>query len=57
MEFVLTGADSLTRAIAIRPTTIAPLQYQAGASGFPVHLISAVMTNCVEPPKVEIANA
>src|SRR6476660_7831288 len=51
------GADSRAASIAANPTIAAPVQYQAGASGLPVTLISQVTAYCVVPPNVAMANA
>ena len=51
------GADSRAAHMAARPTAVAAVQYQAGASGLPVTLMSQVMRNWVEPPKVEMETA
>src|ERR1700689_5760413 len=55
--FSLSGAVSGISDAVASPSSRAPIQYHAGASGLPVRSMSQVMTNCVEQPNTEIANA
>ncbi len=54
---VFTGAVSFIAAIARKPATIAPVMYQAGASGEPVTSISQVTIYWAEPPNTATASA
>jgi hypothetical protein len=51
------GAVSGNPNSATIPITTPQNMYQAGASGFPVSLMSHATKNCAHPPNTEIASA